>query len=136
MRTWAGALLAAVFSVLLSACVAAAAAGAGAGGTYYFTSRGVGSTISGNIDEVAARAQQVFTEENIAIDSQKSENGGDKRELGGMKGDLNVTITLERRGPNEVKAEIGARKNLVEWDKDYAQRLMDRLVKPNQAASR
>ncbi len=130
------AIVAAALSGLLAACVAAAAGGAGAAGGYYFTSRGVGSTIEGNIDDVAARAKSVFAEEQIPIETSNSEKGGDKREIGGHKNDLDVTIKLERNGPNQVKAEIGARKNLVEWDKDYAQLLMDRLVKVNQAASR
>lgn len=136
IHKWMGAVVAVALSGLLTACVAAAAGGAGAAGGYYFTSRGVGSTIQGNVDEVAARAQTVFAEENIAVESSKSENGGDKRELEGHKNDLDVTIKLERSGPGQVKAEIGARKNLVEWDKDYAQRLMDHLVKGTQAASR
>src|SRR5262249_52382627 len=133
---WMGAVVAVAFSGLLTACVAAAAGGAGAAGGYYFTSRGVGSTIAGNIDEVAARAQSVLAEEKIPVETSKTENGGDKRELGGHKNDPDGTIKVGRSGPNGVKAEIGARKNLVEWDKDYAQRLMDRLVKGNQAASR
>jgi hypothetical protein len=134
-RKWMGTVVTVALCGLLTACVVAAA-GAGAGGGYYFTSRGVGSSVQGSIDDVAARAQSVLAEEQIAIQTSNSENGGDKREFGGKKNDLDVKIELERRGPNEVKAEIMARKNIVEWDKDYAQRLMDKLVKGSQAASR
>jgi len=128
-RTWMGAALVAVMAGLGSGCVAAAAAGAGAGGGIYFTSRGVGSQVNGSVDEVAARAQSVLASEGVAITDTKTEASGDKRVFQGKKNDLDVSVELERQGPTATKAEVSARKNLVEWDKDYAQKVMDRIVK-------
>jgi len=34
-----------------------------------------------------------------------------------------------RQSPTTTKAEVAARKNLVEWDKKYAQALLTRIVK-------
>lgn len=107
-------------------CLAAAAAGAGAG--IYLTSRGAESLIDGSVDQVAARAQAVMSEEQIVPDASSTEKGGDQREFKGKKGDLDVTIQLERKSNTTTRTEVSARKNLAEWDKDYAQRLLSKIV--------
>ena len=87
-----------VFALMLpvTGCVAAAAA-AGAGAGIYLTSRGAESLVESSVDDVAARARAVMSEEGIVPDASNSEKGGDKRELKGKKGDLDVTIQLERQ---------------------------------------
>jgi hypothetical protein len=112
----------------LPGCVAAAAA-AGAGTGIYLTSRGAESTVNGSVDAVAARTRAVFADEAIVMDATSTQNSGDKREFKGKKGDLDVTASLERQGPTTTKVEISARKNLAEWDKDYAQAVLNKIVK-------
>jgi hypothetical protein len=107
-------------------CLAAAAAGAGAG--IYLTSRGAESLVQGSIDQIATRARAVMTAESIVPDASSTENGGDKRELKGKKGDLDVTIQMERKSDKTTRVEVTARKNLAEWDKDYAQQVLQRIV--------
>jgi uncharacterized protein DUF3568 len=121
---------------LMAGCAAAAAAGAGAGAGYYFTTRGVGSSVPGSVDDVALSARDAFAAEGIAITDNKSEDSGDKLTFAGKKGDLDVSVEIKRQGPNETKTEVSARKNLVEWDKAYAQRIMDRIVKGRSEARR
>jgi uncharacterized protein DUF3568 len=108
-------------------CVAAAAA-AGAGAGVYLTTRGAESMVPGSVDQVAARAQAVMNEEGIVPDASSTEQGGDKREFKGKKGDLDITIQMERKDPKTTKVEVTARKNLAEWDKEYAQRLLEKIV--------
>jgi hypothetical protein len=108
-------------------CVAAAAA-AGAGAGIYLTSRGAESLVESSVDQVAARAQAVMSAEGIVPDASSSESGGNKRELKGKKGDLDVTIQLERESGSTTRVEVTARKNLAEWDKEYAQQLLSRIV--------
>jgi|SRR5688572_31439412 hypothetical protein len=110
-----------------TACLAAAAA-AGAGAGIYLTSRGAESTVEGSIDDVAARARAVMNEEGIVPDEASMEQGGDKREFKGKKGDLDVTFELERKSDKTTRVEVTARENLAEWDKEYAQRLLSRIV--------
>ncbi|MGH3119375.1 MAG: hypothetical protein ACRDQ2_20145 [Gaiellales bacterium] len=107
-------------------CVAAAAAGA-AGGVY-LTSRGAESLVEGPVDQVAARAEAVMGELQIVKEGESSENGGAKQELKGKKGDLDVTIQLNRQDDTTTKVEVTARKNLAEWDKDYAREVLSRIV--------
>jgi hypothetical protein len=111
----------------MAGCVAAAAA-AGAGAGIYLTTRGAESLVDNSIDVVAGRAQAVMSQEGIVPDASSSEQGGDKREFKGKKGDLDVTIDLERKSPTTTRVEVTARKNLAEWDKEYAQQLLSRIV--------
>ena len=112
----------------LAGCVAAAAAAAGAGAGVYLTTRGAESLVDNSIDQVARKAQAVMSEEAIVPDASSTEQGGDKRELKGKKGDLDVTIEMERKSPTSTRVEVTARKNLAEWDKEYAQQLLSRIV--------
>jgi hypothetical protein len=110
----------------MTGCLAAAAAGAGAG--IYLTSRGAESLVQGQPDDIAQKAQAVMKEEGIVPDASSTESGGDKRELKGKKGDLDITIEMERKDPKTTRVEVAARKNLAEWDKDYAQQLLSKIV--------
>jgi hypothetical protein len=122
--TWA---LALALMLPATGCVAAAAA-AGAGAGIYLTSRGAESLVESPVDQVAARAQAVMSEEGIVADASNSESGGDKREFKGKKGDLDVTIQLERKSGSTTRVEVTARENLAEWDKEYAQQLLSRII--------
>lgn len=108
-------------------CMAAAAA-AGAGAGIYLTSRGAESMVQGSIEDVSARARSVLNEEGILLDESNMASGGDEREFKGKKGDLDVTVELERESGSTTRVEVTARKNLAEWDKDYAQELLSRIV--------
>ena len=111
----------------VTGCVAAAAA-AGAGAGIYLTSRGAESLVESSVDQVATRAQAVMSAEGIVPDASSSESGGNKREFKGKKGDLDVTIQLERESGSTTRVEVTARKNLAEWDKEYAQQLLSRII--------
>jgi hypothetical protein len=117
------------FSLALgtSGCVAAAAAGAA--GAIYATSRGVESVVNGSADNVAARTREVFKEMNIVEDAASVKESGAKRELKGKQGDLDVTVQMEQQDSTTTKVEVAARKNLAEWDKDYARQVLERIVK-------
>jgi Protein of unknown function (DUF3568) len=119
--------LALALALPTAGCVAAAAA-AGAGAGIYLTSRGAESTVEGTIDQVATRAQAVMYEEGIVPDESTLKEGGDKRQFKGKKGDLDVTIDLERKSSNTTRVEVSARENLAEWDKEYAQQLLSKIV--------
>jgi hypothetical protein len=111
----------------MTGCVAAAAA-AGAGAGIYLTTRGAESLVNNSIDQVARRAQAVMSEEGIVPEASAVEQGGNKRDFKGKKGDLDVTIHLESKDANTTRVEVTARKNLAVWDKEYAQQILSRIV--------
>ena len=114
---------------LLPGCIAAGAAAAGAGTGIYLTTRGAESIVDGSVDDVERRARAAFEAESIPISGTQTENSGDKRELKGKKDDLDITVSMERQNPQTTKVEVSARRNLVTWDKDYAQQLLGKIVK-------
>ncbi len=130
--TWAAAwplLLLVPLTAGLSACVAAAAAGAGAGGALYVTSRGAESIVDGSVERVDGVVRDTFDDLGISIEGTQTEAGGAKREVTGKKGDLDVTAHFERQTTSTTKIEVTARKNVAEWDKDYAKQVLGRIVK-------
>ena len=112
----------------LAGC-AAAAVGAGAGGALYFTSRGAESIVDGTVGDVAQAVRETFSDMGISTEDTKTEDGGNKREITGKKGDLDVTVHWERQTSSTCKVEVSARKNMAEWDKDYAKDVLSRIVK-------
>ena len=120
---------AAILGLVLASTGCVAAAAAGAAGAVYATTRGVESLVNGSPDAIAARARAVFQEMGIAEDAASTEESGAKRELKGKKGDLDVTVQMEQQDSATTKVEVYARKNLAEWDKDYARDVLQRIVK-------
>jgi Protein of unknown function (DUF3568) len=118
--------LALVAGLLSTACLAAAAGGAAAG--VYVTSRGAETVIEGSVEDVAARAESVMGEMGIVKEGESTENQGDEHVLKGKKGDLDVNIDIKRESDKTTKVEVTARKNLAEWDKDYAKDVVNRIV--------
>ena len=114
----------------VTGCVAAAAA-AGAGAGIYLTTRGAESLVESPVDQVASRAEVVMREENIVADGSSTDEGGDQRQLKGKKNDLDVTIDIQRESETTSKVEVTARENVAEWDKEYAQELLARIVEKN-----
>ena len=113
-------------AILSTGCLAAAAAGAAGG--IYLTSRGAESVVEGSVADVAGRAKAVMGEMGIVQEGESTEDQGDKHVLQGKQGDLDVTIDINRESPTTAKVEVTARKNLAEWDKDYAKQVLGRIV--------
>jgi hypothetical protein len=118
--------LALAAALLSTGCLAAAAAGA-AGGVY-LTTRGAESVIEAPVGDVATRAEAVMGEMGIVKEGESTEDQGDKQVLKGKQGDLDVNIDITRESPTTSKVEVTARKNLAEWDKDYAKQVLSRIV--------
>jgi hypothetical protein len=58
-----------------------------------------------------------------------TDDSGAKQEFKGKHADLDVTIQLERQDSATTKTEVYARKNLAEWDKDFARQVLEQIVK-------
>jgi hypothetical protein len=117
-----------LFALVLPSTGCLAAAAAGAAGGIYVTSRGAESVVEGQVDQIAGRAKAVMDEMEIVKQGESTEDQGDKQVLKGTKGELDVTINIRRESPTTAKVEVTARKNLAEWDKDYAKDVLSRIV--------
>jgi hypothetical protein len=104
------------------------ATGAGAAGAIYLTTRGAKALLQGNVADLVRRTQAVFQSEGIQETGQSTEKSGAKAELKGTKGNLDITVTFESQSATTTDVEVSARKNAVEWDKDYAKSLLSRIA--------
>lgn len=119
----------------LAGGVGCAAAAAGAGAGIYLTSQGAKSLVNGSVTDVSSRARAVLESDGITLDESKTAEAGKERELKGKKGDLDITVSMKRESATTTTTEVSARKNIVEWDKDYAKDLLGRIVKESPAGT-
>ncbi len=124
MTRW---LLVPALAAPLSGCLLAAA-GAGAGAAVYLTSRGASSVVEAGIDDVFARAEAVFENVGIGETGRSTGDSGAERKLLGRQGELEITVEMHRETTSTTKVEVHVRRNAVEWDRDYARSLLDRIV--------
>ena len=112
-------------AVVSQGCLLAAAGGAAAG--VHLTSRGAESVVERSIGQVEAAVRASFDEWGIALTGTSTEDNGAKREFKGEVDDLDVSVTLEIEDPG-TNIDISARRSALSWDKDYAQRLLARIL--------
>lgn len=105
------------------------AAGAGAAGAIAYTNRGASSDVSGSVDDVFGRAVSAFQGAGISETGRSSEDNGAKRKLVGAKGEQEVTVELNRSTASTTKVEVIAKKNAVDYDKELAKDVLNRILK-------
>ena len=113
--------------LVLSACLAAAAA-AGAGGAVYVTTRGAEAVVEGQPGTLEPRIRSVLDEFKVAVSGSSTDKGGDELSWKGMAGDVEVSVTAQRQSPTTTKLEVTARRNVADWDKEMAERILERIV--------
>lgn len=106
----------------------AAAAGAGAATGIYLTTRGAEAMVEGSVPQLARRTEQVFADLGIRITEREIEEDDVEIELKGETDDLEVSADIERETATTSRVEVTARRSLVEWDKDYARMVLERIV--------
>lgn len=117
-----------VAALLATGCLAVAA-GAGAAGAIVWTSRGATSTVEGTVPQLFDRSVSVFGDLGIARTGETTEDSGEKRTLTGTKGELTVTVEMRRESATTTKVEVYASRSPVEWDRDFARDVLDRIIK-------
>ena len=104
------------------------AAGAGAAGAIAYTNRGATSVVSGTVDQVFERAVAAFQQAGITPTGRSTEENGTLRKLIGTKGEYEVTAELNRSTESTTKVEITAKKSAVEYDKELAKDILNRML--------
>ena len=127
MKRFAQFVFAAAVAAGVPGCIAAAAA-AGAGGAVYATTRGAESIVQGQPDGLAPRVRSALEQHQVTITDTSVEDGGDKQTWQGTAGELTVNVTAERESPTTTKVEVTARKNVADWDKQFAERVLREIV--------
>ncbi len=128
LRTWLKAGQMAVLALGVSAaggCMAAAAAGAGAGAGIYLTSQGAESMVSSSADVVAGRVPGVLSSMGITVTNHKMD--GNEHEWTGTHGDMEIHVQVKSETSSSSRVSATARKNMAQYDKDYAQQIVTRI---------
>ncbi|WP_396214738.1 hypothetical protein [Gemmatimonas sp.] len=105
------------------------AAGAGAGAAVAYTNRGATATIEGTVPVVFDKAVRAFGTLQIAETGRATENSGDLQRLVGTFGEQEITVEVKRSSENVAAVEVTAKKNVVDYDKDLAKRVLDAMMK-------
>jgi hypothetical protein len=128
-RTFHGpALVYVVVSLSLGGCFLVAA-GAGAGAAVAYTNRGAKSTVDGSVDQTFDRAVAAFQGLKIKETGRNTQDNGVKRQLVGDTTDgLTVTVDMERKTSTTTDVEVVAKKNTVDYDKDFANTVLSRII--------
>jgi len=107
-------------------CVVAAA-GAGAAAGIHITSQGAEALVDAEIASTATAVRATFRELGIRQTGESTEESGAEHEFKGEVDDLDVTVKLQsKEGGTQV--EVSARRSVSSWDKDYARRVLGRIV--------
>jgi hypothetical protein len=104
------------------------AAGAGAAGAIAYTNRGATSVVAGTVDQVFNRAVVAFQQAGITETGRSTEDSGKLRKLIGKKGEVEVTAELNWTTDSTTKVEITAKENAVEYDKELAKDILNRIL--------
>jgi hypothetical protein len=125
-----------VFSLVLAAYPLAAggcflvAAGAGAAGAIAYTNRGATSVVAGSVDQVFDRTGAAFQQSGVTETGRSTEDSGRQRTLTGTRGEYEVTAELNRETDSTTKVEVTARKSAVEYDRELAKEILNRILTP------
>lgn len=114
-----------VLAAGLSGCLVAAAAGAG--GAIVFSGHTAEAIVDRSVDEMAGVAEQVMEAEGIRVTDTRSQDSGRRLRYEGTKGELDVTVTIQR---DEAGTKIGveAQRGTASWDDDYARSLLAKII--------
>ncbi len=108
-------------------CAAAAGAAAGAAAAVYLTERGASAQVNASLDQTATWTRDAFSD--LGIRLKEVEKKQDERKLKGTRSDLEVTAELDREESGLTRIEVTARRHAVIWDKEYAQRVLARIIR-------
>jgi hypothetical protein len=53
---------------------------------------------------------------------------GTEHELKGRQGDLEITVDIKRESETLTSVEVFAQESTIEWDRDYARRVLEAIM--------
>ena len=133
LRTWTKVAQAAVLALGVSTaggCVAAAVAGAGAGAGVYLTSQGASGNVRTSAATVAGRVPGALSALGVTVTGHKVDNGGNEHEWTGTRGDEEIHVQVKANDTGTTEVTASAKKNMAEWDKDFARTIVARITTP------
>ena len=104
----------------------AAAVGAGAGAGVYLNSQGASGMVNAPSSRVADRVPGVLRDLGITVTGHQMQ--GDEMEWTGTRGDEEIHVQVKAQSSGTTEVSASARKNMAEWDKDFARSIVARIT--------
>ncbi len=115
--------------VLSGGCVAAAGAAAGAGAATYVQNQKKESVAKVDPATAADWTRSAFEQLGITVTKTEEEKDGAEREIHGKNGSTEVSVHLDGQADGTTKVQVTAKINPVNYDGDYAQKVLDTILK-------
>jgi hypothetical protein len=130
IRTWLKTGQAAVLALGIASaggCMAAAV-GAGAGAGVYLTSQGASGMVNSSAETVAARVPAALRDLGITVTGHNMQNNGAEHEWMGTRGEEEIHVQVKAESSGTAQVTASAKKNMAEWDKDFARTVVARIT--------
>ena len=101
--------------------------GGGALAGVHVTSQGAEADVQSDIQGTEGRVRAAFRQMGIEMTGEAFEDSGREREFKGSVDELEITVSLETRD-HGTHIEASARRSFASWDREYAERLVARIV--------
>jgi hypothetical protein len=112
----------------VTGCIAAAGAAAGAAGAVAYSERGARSEVAVPVDSLLHAVEATFAQMSITVTERSRKEDGTEHHLKAKNGDTEINVDIDQDQPPTTRIQITARKNLVDYDREYARDILKRVL--------
>ena len=114
-------------ALLLAACGGSTSSGGSTGGRVA-TSPGVSGNARGALIDVERNVRFAFADMEISTVGQVDQQTPERWVVRGVKGNLNITVTLFAQSPSTTVVEVRARATETEFDNEFGMQLLNKIT--------
>jgi len=114
-------------ALLLAGCGGSTSSGGSTGGRVA-TSPGVSGTARGALIDVERSTRFAFGDMDIRVVGQVDKQTTERWVIRGVKGTLDITVTLQSQSRSTTIVEVRARATQVEFDNEFGQQLLNKII--------
>ena len=114
-------------ALLLAACGGSTSSGGSTGGRVA-TSPGVSGNARGALIDVERNVRFAFADLEISTVGQVDRQTPERWVVTGVKGNLNITVTLFSQSPSTTIVEVRARATETEYDNEFGMQLLNKIT--------
>ncbi len=114
-------------ALLLAACGGSTSSGGSTGGRVA-TSPGVSGNARGALIDVERNVRFAFADLEISTVGQVDRQTSERWVVRGVKGNLNITVTLFAQSPSTTVVEVRARSTETDYDNEFGMQLLNKIT--------
>jgi len=92
------------------------------------TSPGVSGTARGALIDVERNTRFAFADMEISAVGQVDQQSSDRWVVQGVRGTLNITVTLQSQSPSTTIVEVRARTTETDYDNEFGAQLLNKII--------